>query len=133
MAFKFSFDNITSDEIGEINGVRGVPRIMAKVNLNSQLSRDLYFRLQTNYYGKGVPFSMLNYLRRDQKLETKPGVMINSALRYQLNRYFGINVQIFNLLNTETGGIDANGTLDVLDFNPQRQCSFRLGVDYIIR
>ena len=127
-----NLDGLTS-QAEELKGVRGVPDFMAKINFNANFHTNFYFRFQTTYYGSGLPFSLINYLRNDQQIRTDDGIIFNTAFRFQLSRSFGIHVQAFNLLNSNIGGIDANDTLDVLNQNPQRRRSFRLGIDYSIR
>ena len=126
------FDGLTSS-IEELRGVRGVPDFMAKVSFNANIYNNFYVKFQTTYYSPGVPFSLINYLRNDSQIKTDSGVIFNTAFRFQLSRSFGIHVQAFNLFDTNIGGIDANDTLDVLNQNPQRRRSFRLGIDYSIR
>jgi len=49
---------------------------------------------------------------------------------YQLNRNFQISARFNNVLNKEYAGIDANGSPDVLFYNPQSLFTFRIGVNY---
>ena len=55
---------------------------------------------------------------------------LDATCNFQLNRNFQISARFNNVFNKGYAGIDANGSPDILFYNPQSLFTFRVGVNY---
>ena len=63
-------------------------------------------------------------------LRTEGYYTLDITTNYRLNRNFRIYARLNNVFNKGYAGIDANGSPDILDYNPQSLFTFRFGVNY---
>ncbi len=131
-----------TDGVGLVRGsnkiisLRAYPDLIAQAQLSFNPFSKFTFILD-NVFLSGSKTRNLVSLRQAVNDGLDISTLINKGyytldimLNYQLNRNFQISGRFNNILNKEYAGIDANGSPDVLLYNPQSLFAFRIGVNY---
>lgn len=116
--------------------LRAYPDIIAQVQLSIRPFPKFTFILD-NVLQSGAKTRNLITIRQVVNAGLDTDTLINAGFytldircNYELNQNFRITARLDNVLNKQYAGIDANGSPDILFYNPQSLFSFRLGVNY---
>ena len=120
----------------KIISLRAYPDIIAQAQLSFQPFPKFTFTLD-NVFMSNSKTRNLVFIRQIvnngldiSNLNNDGYYTLDIMCNYQLNRNFQISGRFNNVLNKEYAGIDANGSPDILFYNPQSLFSFRIGVNY---
>jgi len=120
----------------KIISLRAYPDLIAQAQLTFRPFSKFTFTLD-NVIMSGSKTRNLVFIRQTVNGGIDTSTLINSGYytldimcNYQLNRNFQISGRFNNVLNNQYAGIDANGSPDILAYNPQSLFSFRIGVNY---
>jgi len=121
---------------GKIISLRAYPDVITQAQLSFQ-PFPKFTCILDNVFMSGSKTRNLVFIRQAVSDGLDISTLINEGYytldimcNYQLNRNFQISGRFNNVLNKEYAGIDANGSPDILRYNPQSLFSFRIGVNY---
>ena len=120
---------------GEIDRYRGMPSMIAQLNVSVQPSDKWYLRLENVVMSDWMRVGINNVLETERaapvyKPITEGFYNLDFVGRYQISKNLQGFVKVINVFNSEYGGIGATG-LDVdLFYNPQLKRNIQFGITF---
>jgi hemoglobin/transferrin/lactoferrin receptor protein len=125
---------ILPNNLGTLDDYRNMPNWMVQWNIDMQLLRKWKILLNNHFSGswkkRFFPLELEEMERLGLPTDTDGYYALDVTNRFSINRNLHAFLIINNVFDARYGGIDANGGLYDLLYNPQRKFHFRLGFSF---
>jgi hemoglobin/transferrin/lactoferrin receptor protein len=141
LAVDFSFsaskgEEVLPNDLGTLDDVRIYPRYIAQLNLSLRPVDRLYLTIQNSACSKSpkrfFPFEPELMERFGLPVYVDGYYVLDIIARINITRQLQAYLNIYNLLNSGYGGIDAYGYPTDLLYNPQYGRNFRFGLSFYL-